>query len=151
MELQIKEILSRETYPLRHPYLREGQPLESCVLEKDEDPQTLHLGAFFNSKLIGIISAMPNPCPDFTKHRSFQLRAMAVHPEYRGMKVASQLIQAVINQVKEKSTVKTVWLNSRVLANPLYLKNGFEPIGTPFEIKPIGLHQRFIKQLHHEI
>ena len=37
------------------------------------------------------------------------------------------------------------WLNARIVAKDLYLKNDFKRIGVAFEIDPIGLHQRFIK------
>jgi ribosomal protein S18 acetylase RimI-like enzyme len=150
MELQIKEILATDTYQLRHPLLREGQPIETCQLEKDEHPETIHLGGFVSSKLVGILSAMPNKCPDFIDRNGFQLRAMAVHPSFQRNKIASQLIQHILFQFKEKKGIEHVWLNARVAANALYLSNGFCSIGTPFEIKPIGMHQRFIKWINDE-
>jgi ribosomal protein S18 acetylase RimI-like enzyme len=88
---------------------------------------------------------MPNCCPDYNDQIAFQLRAMAVHPEFQRRKIASQLIQNIVRRLKEDSKVENIWLNARVNANALYLNNGFQAIGTPFEIKPIGVHQRFIK------
>lgn len=145
MDIQIKEILAKQTYELRHPLLRKGQPYDSCQLENDNHPQSIHLGAYSSSQLVGILSAMPNCCPDYNDQIAFQLRAMAVHPEFQRRKIASQLIQNIVRRLKEDSKVENIWLNARVNANPLYLNNGFQAIGTPFEIKPIGVHQRFIK------
>jgi GNAT superfamily N-acetyltransferase len=145
MDIQIKEILAKQTYELRHPLLRKGQPYDSCQLENDNHPQSIHLGAYSSSQLVGILSAMPNCCPDYNDQIAFQLRAMAVHPEFQRRKIASQLIQNIVRRLKEDSKVENIWLNSRVNANALYLNNGFQAIGTPFEIKPIGVHQRFIK------
>jgi GNAT superfamily N-acetyltransferase len=145
MDIQIKEILAKQTYELRHPLLRKGQPYDSCQLENDNHPQSIHLGAYSSSQLVGILSAMPNCCPDYNDQIAFQLRAMAVHPEFQRRKIASQLIQHILLKLKEDSTIQNVWLNARVNANTLYLNNGFQVLGTPFEIKPIGVHQRFIK------
>ena len=145
MDIQIKEILAKQTYELRHPLLRKGQPYDSCQLENDNHPQSIHLGAYSSSQLIGILSAMPNCCPDYNDQIAFQLRAMAVHPEFQRRKIASQLIQNIVRRLKEDSKVENIWLNARVNANALYLNNGFQAIGSPFEIKPIGVHQRFIK------
>jgi len=145
MDIQIKEILAKQTYELRHPLLRKGQPYDSCQLENDNHPQSIHLGAYSSSQLVGILSAMPNCCPDYNDQIAFQLRAMAVHPEFQRRKIASQLIQNIVRRLKEDSKVENIWLNARVNANALYLNNGFQAIGTPFEIKPIGIHQRFIK------
>jgi GNAT superfamily N-acetyltransferase len=145
MDIQIKEILAKQTYELRHPLLRKDQPYDSCQLENDNHPQSIHLGAYSSSQLVGILSAMPNCCPDYNDQIGFQLRAMAVHPEFQRRKIASQLIQNIVRRLKEDSKVENIWLNARVNANALYLNNGFQAIGTPFEIKPIGVHQRFIK------
>jgi ribosomal-protein-alanine N-acetyltransferase len=145
MDIQIKEILAKQTYELRHPLLRKGQPYDSCQLENDNHPQSIHLGAYSSSQLVGILSAMPNCCPDYNDQIAFQLRAMAVHPEFQRRKIASQLIQNIVRRLKKDSKVENIWLNARVNANALYLNNGFQAIGSPFEIKPIGVHQRFIK------
>lgn len=145
MDIQIKEILAKQTYELRHPLLRKGQPYDSCQLENDNHPQSIHLGAYSSSQLVGILSAMPNCCPDYNDQIAFQLRAMAVHPEFQRRKIASQLIQNIVRRLKEDSKVENIWLNARVNVNALYLNNGFQAIGSPFEIKPIGVHQRFIK------
>ena len=145
MDIQIKEILAKQTYELRHPLLRKGQPYDSCQLENDNHPQSIHLGAYSSSQLVGILSAIPNCCPDYNDQSAFQLRAMAVHPEFQRRKIASQLIQNIVRRLKEDSKVENIWLNARVNANALYLNNGFQAIGSPFEIKPIGVHQRFIK------
>ena len=60
----------------------------------------------------------------------------------------SFLINAMrIDIIKIKLNPDCVWLNSRILANQLYLTNGFKPIGKPFKIESIGMHQRFIKMI----
>ena len=150
MKIKIKKILAQEAYELRHPLLRKGQPFETCRLENDDHPETLHIGAFVSSQLVGILSAFPNPCPERKAQNAFQLRAMAVLPEFQRKKIATQLIQNILLRIKQKSTVQIIWLNARINANELYLNNGFKKLGTPFEIKPIGMHQRFLRNIPNE-
>jgi len=150
MNIEIVEIEAHQTYPLRHALLRKGMPLSSCHLEGDNTSETLHLGAFESENLVGILSAYLNPCPEHRNLRGVQLRAMAVATAYQRKGIASQLIQSVFKRIEEHLNPDCIWLNARIAANALYESNGFLPIGTTFEIEPIGTHQRFIKILSHE-
>jgi GNAT superfamily N-acetyltransferase len=150
MKLQIKQITAIETYPIRHPLLRKGQALAACKLENDDHPASIHLGAFSGDQMVGVLSALPNPCPDHKTLTAYQLRAMAVEPAFQRKKIATYLIQHLLEKINRIDSIKLIWLNARVAANILYIKNGFQPIGDPFMIEPIGLHQRFIKFLNYE-
>ena len=44
--MEIRSISSTQTFEIRHPILRAGQPLESCKFIGDEDEETLHFGAY---------------------------------------------------------------------------------------------------------
>jgi len=149
MQIEINKITVLETYPLRHALLRKGRPLSSCKLEGDQYIETIHLGAFFEKKLIGIGSAFLKPCPQYPKLNGVQLRAIAVAPNFQRKGVASQLIQNLLQKIEIQLNPKCIWLNARIPANALYLSNGFQPVGSPFEIEPIGAHQRFIKIYPH--
>ena len=150
MKVSIKKIRANQTFELRHPLLRKGQPLNSCRLELDEDKLSLHLGAYKKDQLIGVLSAMPSSCPIYEKFRGIQFRAIAVHQDFQRKSLASQLIQKAFLILSKKYKPEHIWLNARVAANTLYTANGFTPIGTPFDINPIGLHQRFIKIMDYE-
>lgn len=69
--LQLKPIRTSDTYVVRHPVLRNGLPLESCVFYRDDDSNTLHLGAYMGEKLVGVLTLLPNKA-------NVQLRGMAV-------------------------------------------------------------------------
>jgi hypothetical protein len=53
-------------------------------------------------------------------------------------------------ELKKTYIPDCIWLNARIAANALYESNGFVPIGTTFEIEPIGTHQRYLKLLSYE-
>ena len=75
---------------------------------------------------------------------------MAVTTGYQRKGIASQLIQSIFKRIEENLHPDCIWLNARIAANALYESNGFVPIGTTFEIEPIGTHQRYLKLLSYE-
>ena len=52
----IKKITSTDTFSVRHPVLRSGKPLESCLFDGDTFATTSHYGLFFNQEIIGVLS-----------------------------------------------------------------------------------------------
>ena len=130
---------------LRHPLFRKGQPINTCHLPLDNDSKSIHLGAYFETQLVGVLSAFNKSCPGYESKNGIQLRAMAVHTPFQGKGIATQLIQKAFLSIRKTLTIHHVWLNARIVAKDLYLKNHFKPIGNVFEIDSIGLHQRFIK------
>lgn len=147
--MQIEPIAVEQTYPLRHRILRVGRPLESCYFVGDKDPESIHLGAFENGALVGILSALPNPYPE-NQMAAFQIRGMAVAEKARKLGVATALLKSFESYFLQQTAKSYIWLNARINIQDLYLKNGYSPVGSPFLIEPIGIHQRFFKSLSHE-
>jgi len=150
MKVKIKKIKANQTYDLRHVLLRKGQPRNACRLELDEDSKSLHLGAYENDQLIGVLSAMPTSHPEYKNYRGTQFRAIAIHPNAQRKGIASQLIKKAFVLLDKQYKPHHIWLNARIAANALYVTNGFTPTGTTFDITPIGMHQRFLKIISHE-
>jgi len=144
MNIRISEIDVSLTYPLRHGLLRKGMPLSSCYLDGDKNLETIHIGAYISEELIGIGSAFLKTCPQYSNKIGVQLRAIAVIPKFQRQGIATKLIKHILKIIKTKINPDYIWLNSRISANQLYLSNGFIPIGKPFNVKSIGIHQRFI-------
>jgi hypothetical protein len=72
--IQIKEIPSKETYIVRQPVLRKGQPIESCIFEGDDLETTYHFGLFDNKILTGIVSLFEKINPIFAGQNQAQIR-----------------------------------------------------------------------------
>ena len=144
MNIRISEIDVSLTYPLRHGLLRKGKPLSSCYLYGDKNLETIHIGAYISEELIGIASAFLKTCPQYSNKIGVQLRAIAVIPKFQRQGIATKLIKHILKIIKTKINKNYIFLNSRISANQLYLSNGFNPIDKPFNIKSIGMHQRFI-------
>ena len=144
--VEIKTIPSELTWPIRQQVLRQGKPLEACCFLKDNDPSSIHLGAFEQEKLIGIISLMKNRNSAFSENNQFQLRGMAVLPEYRNKRIGAQLVNAAEMNLLQNGAV-FLWCNARENAMVFYKIHGFEIYGEKFEIPEIGPHFLMFKRL----
>lgn len=137
--IQLKEIDTTATYTVRHPVLRNGLPIESCAFDFDDAPSTMHLGAFENDRLIGVLTLI-------FKTQSVQLRGMAVLEQFQGQGVGKQLIVHAENYVKRQN-IQTIWMNARRIAVPFYKACGYKKQGESFELAHGGTHWKMIKNL----
>lgn len=143
----IKEIPALETFSVRQPVLRPGKPIETCHFEGDNLESTKHFGLFSNEKLAGIASLFLHSTP-FSKEKSqFQLRGMAVLPEFQKKGLGEALVKHAENDALERGG-KIIWFNAREIAVAFYKKLGYEIIGEPFDIADIGKHYVMYKKLN---
>lgn len=144
--MKIRIIPSHKTLPIRQLILRPGKALDACTFEGDNVRSNVHLGAFKNAKLVGVVSLIKNKSEHFKERNQFQLRGMAVLPEFRGRHIATALLQMAEERLRDKQ-VETLWCNAREIAIGLYEKHGFEHVGNTFEVPGIGLHRTMYKRL----
>ena len=136
---------SQTTYEVRHPVLRKGKPFESCRFENDDHPESIHLCAKKKDIIIGVLSALPNNCPDFPLKKSYQLRGIAINHKFQRMGIGSLLVQKVEQQIRLNKSIEYIWLDARVNTKNFYLNLEYLPVGKIFNIIDIGMHQRYIK------
>jgi GNAT superfamily N-acetyltransferase len=142
MSVTIRQIAAAETYPIRLPILRPGMTAEAAIFPNDDAPDTLHLGAFLNEKLVGITSLYPVPLPEQAELLpAWQLRGMATLPEVRGLGCGSALVQESLARARAAG-VKVLWCNARTPAVAFYKKHGLSTRGEEFEIPTAGPHYR---------
>lgn len=145
-ELDFKMISAAETYAVRHPILRAGKPLESCVFEGDDLSTTMHLGLFFNKKLIGVCTFLQKNNALISEVNQYQLRGMAILKDFQGLGFGNSILKHGELMLKKKH-IKIVWCNARQVALNFYKKNHYKIIGQPFTIKGIGEHVIMYKEL----
>lgn len=146
MDLDIKEISTLETYPLRHRILRAGRPIEDCVLPGDDDPMTFHLAVFDGDRIVSIASFYKQEHADIPGSAHYQLRGMATDEEYRRRQLGSILLDKGMQIVKERGA-DVLWCNARSNVSKFYLSQGFIQIGKEFDIPTVGPHVRMYKLL----
>ena len=95
--------------------------------------------------IIGVLSALPNNCPDFPLKKSYQLRGIAINHRFQRMGIGSLLVQKVEQQIRLNKSIEYIWLNARVKTKNFYLNLEYLPVGKIFNIIDIGMHQRYIK------
>lgn len=135
----IRPITAGETRPIRHAVLRQGKPFAATVWTGDEDENTVHFGAFDGNTLTGVASVYAAAPPGESGAGYFQLRGMAVLPEWRGKRLGAALTRACVAHAHGKSA-QCLWCNARAHARGFYEHMGFQVSGGMFEIESIGPH-----------
>jgi GNAT superfamily N-acetyltransferase len=128
---------------LRHRVLRAGLPPESAIFEGDSAESTAHLAVLLGTMVIGCASLHLNT---WEKHPAFQLRGMAVEPDFQGAGIGSLLLKE-IDRVAASAFVNQLWCNARTPAIAFYEKHGWQVVSEVFQIPTAGPHVRMIKRL----
>jgi GNAT superfamily N-acetyltransferase len=118
--VEVRPIAAADTHSLRHAVLRDSSPNAMLDFEGDDEPTTLHLGAFQGEALVGIATFLHRPCsdtPDAT--HAVQLRGMAVLPTLQSGGVGTVLLQAAIERLRGNG-VDVLWANARDSALGFY-------------------------------
>lgn len=130
---------AEEILPLRHAVLRAGRPFADARFGGDDDPRTRHWVAEHDGRVVGVVSVMPADEPDGRGMR-WQLRGMAVDPEWQGRRVGQRLLRAVHAEVAEP-----MWCNARERAARFYAREGWTRVAGPFDIPGVGPHFRMVR------
>lgn len=133
----LKLISAAEVLPLRQDVLRSGKPIACCSFENDNTESTQHLGAFFNDKLVGILSLFVAKNQIFDAAKQIQLRGMAIDKAHQKQGIGRGLLQETF---KRKRPDELIWCNARLSAIDFYQKNGFLKASDIFEISGVGPH-----------
>ena len=145
IKYKLKLINAKDTYLVRHPVLREGKPIESCIFDGDNLVTTMHVGLFIDKYLIGVSSFMKNNNNLFSDTNQYQLRGMAVLKPYQKKGFGKAIINYAESMLKNNSTI--IWCNARKVAVAFYQKNNYQIIDAPFNIGDIGVHYVMYKTL----
>lgn len=148
--IQVKEINASETYPVRQEMLRKGKPISDCIFDGDELETSFHLGLFYAGNLAGIASFMKNSLSEFTLENQYQLRGMAILHQFQDKKLGNVILREA-ERILIKKDCQLLWCNARERAVNFYKRNGFETIGTSFDIPNIGVHFKMYRELKKEV
>ncbi|MFO7744928.1 MAG: GNAT family N-acetyltransferase [Psychroflexus sp.] len=146
MPIEFKYISSSETKDLRHLVLRQGKPRNSCDMQGDELKSTIHIGAFLNSRCVGVLSLFLSKTHKLPNLSQYQLRGMAVDPQYQRQNIGRELVLYSEGELNKKN-VDVLWCNAREIAVGFYKKLNFEVISDQFQIADVGPHFVMAKKL----
>ena len=144
----IKPILVEQTYTLRHHLLVPHLTLADCCLPGDEEEDTQHFGAFQSNLLVGIVSVYALAHPSFKDIApySWQLRAIAVVPEWRQHGIGKALIDVSMQYCREQHGQR-IWCHAREPVLDFYGHLGWRQQGERFVIPKIGPHYMMLNDL----
>ena len=78
--------------------------------------------------------------------RCAKIGRVVVDKNYRGMKIGNLILSKLLEHISENKEIQLVTLSSQVVAQDIYKKFGFEPVGEPFDDGGI-LHIKMQKDL----
>lgn len=136
----IREISAEETYKVRQQVLRPGKPIRDCFFEGDLEAEAFHLGYFIGEQLAGVATYVPRKNDFFDTPFQYQLRGMAVLPEFRKMQIGEKLLFKGEEILKNKDREILLWFNAREVAVDFYKKYGYRTIGNSFMIPNVCMH-----------
>ena len=128
-----------EARQLRHSVLRPHQQPEELVFRGDDAPDTLHVGAFENDKLVAIASVAREEFPGEPHLDAWRLRGMATLPEARRQGYGAALVRACVTHVAARGG-NLIWCYGRTSALPFYRALGFREHGGEFDMPVTGPH-----------
>ncbi|MGD1844813.1 MAG: GNAT family N-acetyltransferase [Salibacteraceae bacterium] len=138
--ITVRPIAYPQTYDLRHRVLRAHQPKEAAEYLEDHEVDSLHLGAFQECRLVGVISMYQKDQPDLDGGYHYRIRGMAVEPELQSKGIGTRMLQRGMQWLQERE-VPLVWCNVRLSATAFYQKYGFTVLGPEFDLPPLGPHK----------
>ena len=81
----------------------------------------------------------------FSESNQYQLRGMAILPQFQGSKLGKKLLFKAEDILGGNVLL---WFNARESAQGFYSKYGYEVSGTAFEIEGIGRHFLMFKKIN---
>lgn len=133
VEAMIKQITAEGCYTLRESILRPNQPRENWTFDTDNDPRTIHLAFMRDQEVVGVVSLLPEPHPEYPDH-PWRLRGMAVRADLQGQGIGEQLMQGL----RERVSGDGIWCTARKQVQGFYLQNGFEVVGDEFTMNDMA-------------
>ncbi|WP_025038435.1 GNAT family N-acetyltransferase [Bradyrhizobium sp. DOA9] len=149
MNVLISESTLDEIVPLRYRLMRPDHigpdaPFEFKLTSADMSDISIHLIAHTAERVVGIISAGPEPCPFRSCEESWRLRGFAVDRSIRRHGIGSALLSTIMLRSQQRGAI-ALWANPRVGgALDLVMKFGFETVDGQYQVPAFGPHQNVV-------
>ncbi len=129
MKIDVEHINSSDrlelAYDIREKVYIQEQQIERADEFDEFDETSQHFLALVDDTPAGT-------CRYRQTDEGIKLERFATLPEFRGLGVASRLMQAVLGHIKQTKAKVKLYLNAQLTAMPLYAKFGFKSEGDVF-------------------
>ena len=144
--MKVQIVNSNLIRPLRHLVLRPNKPFSSTTYLKDNEKNTVHFAYIDKKRVLSCATFYPESHNLIKSKKSFRLRGMATHPDFRRIGCGKIIMIRSIDYLKSVKC-EVIWCNARILAIDFYKSLGFEIQGNSFNIKDIGKHYFMSKNI----
>ncbi|SRR5690554_4003315 len=142
--IQIKKCTPDDAIDLRHEVLRNDMPRQESVFDGDYDEGALHLGAYINGELVGVVTFHHKVTNNFKVHPVYRLTGLAVLEDFRNRGIGEKLITKGIDRLGKGDSI-FIWCFARDFALKFYEKMGFLLKVQQVIIPNIGSHRIVFK------
>lgn len=137
--IKVKQIQSKDCFPIRQQILWRHKNLEDCGIDVDEQEGAFHLGVFLNDELVCIGSFFKQKHIQFSEQNQYRLRAMATLSKAQKQGAAKALLDFAFDRLQNQNQ-EILWCDARIIAIGFYEKMGFTKLGEMYKIPLIGPH-----------
>ncbi|MEW6153731.1 MAG: GNAT family N-acetyltransferase [Actinomycetota bacterium] len=136
------------TRPLRLSVLRPGRPAGEAEYPGDDDPSTVHFGAFVvgEEEAAAAIASLYREARPGGPWPAWRLRGMATDARWRGLGLGRALVEACASHVSHRGGGE-LWCNARVAATGFYARAGFGAVSAEFDVPGIGPHVVMVRRV----
>jgi len=142
--VQVRRATLAEILALRHAELRPGLPRGTAEFDGDDEPTTVHVGAFSGAEVVGCASWMRRP---WHGQPAWQLRGMATRADLVRRGVGRAVLTTSDGLLRDGSDVRLLWCNARVAAIAFYERLGWEVASSVFDVPTVGPHRTMTRRL----
>ena len=144
-ETAVRRAALAEIIDLRHRELRAGLPPKTARFEGDDDPRTLHCGAFLvpGGEAVGCVTLAPRA---WEGAAAWQLRGMATRADLVRRGIGTRLLRFAVESLCEERGPVLVWCNARLAAVPFYAAQGWDVVSDVFDIPTVGPHRTMVRR-----
>ena len=135
-----------EIFQVRWDVLRPNRPRERAQFPGDDDPRTIHTGAFDTETGRNIACATLTRV-DWLGKPAWQLRGMGVVKAYQGKGVGQRLLSTLEELARGASEIPLLWCNGRKEALGFYEKLGWVVASEEFVVEDVGPHFKMTRKL----
>lgn len=130
--VEIRKMNYLDVRPLRLAVLRAGMVNQSVNFDGDDEPTTVHFGAFSDAgENIGVSTWMRRSYQPAPQLKGLQLRGMATAANMQGRGIGGLLLGAGL-QFGLKNDFDLIWANARDAALAFYNRHGYRTVGEGF-------------------
>ena len=146
MDVRVGPAPIEEVRVLRQRLLRPHQRAQELVFDGDDDPDTLHAGAFRGDRLVAVASIARDVSDDAPGPNAWRVRGMATEDRDRGTGLGRAVLGRCLEHARERGG-RVVWCNARTGAIGFYERLGFEVVSEVFDVPVIGPHVRMARPI----